>query len=239
MTTIETQETMKTRYIVFIFLFPILYFVNSFTPWSQEFWGNNNHDYYLTYWTSVIILHWVSVLLALFFLKKSNLKLSDVGFNLRVKGRIILFSTFLLISIGILFLTEWSLNYVSIDVAKLNNLNNFYPRTLIERIFWILFAFSIGFCEEFIYRGFCIKMLESKGISKWIAILIAALPFVFIHGYTSITSIASFAGYLIFGLVFGLIFVLSKRLWIPMIIHMLFYVWAMMAIFQCISRGGL
>src|SRR5262245_44199979 len=56
------------------------------------------------------------------------------------------------------------------------------PVTMTERLFWIFVSFTAGFCEEVVYRGFSIRVLQWRNIPTWLAVGVATLAFFFIHG---------------------------------------------------------
>jgi hypothetical protein len=89
-----------------------------------------------------------------------------------------------------------------------------------------------GLAEEIVYRGFAIKALVSNKINKWLAVLIASIPFIFQHG---LKSIDQFWWFLITGIIFGIIYVFRKNLYLNIIIHWLVILSAMLGIFQVLE----
>lgn len=208
----------------------------SLTPWADELFVKGNGDLFIPFWSGIIVLHWVSVFVVKVFLKHENRTFRDIGYGLNTKKTIILVLSYLAVALLVLGFTEWSLKYVSIDENKLAGLSNFYPKTTLQRIFFIITVFTAGFCEEIVYRGYAITKLIDIRINKWLAIIPAGIAFVLMHGIVAVTSCGQFLFYFAFAVVFGAIFVLSKRLLPNIIIHLLFDLTAMMAIFQAISR---
>lgn len=101
--------------------------------------------------------------------------------------------------------------------------------------FFILTVFTAGFCEEIVYRGYAITKLIDIRVNKWLVIIPAGIAFTLTHGIVAVTAYSQFFFYFAFAVVFGVIFVSGKRLLPNMIIHILFDLTAMMAIFQAIS----
>ena len=93
-------------------------------------------------------------------------------------------------------------------------------------------ALTAGLAEEIVYRGFAIKALTSNKINKWVAVFIATVPFIFQHG---LKSIDQFWWFLTWGVVFGVLFVLLKKLTFNIIIHWLVILSAMIAVMQVIQ----
>lgn len=215
--------------------FPFIYILYSLTPMAKELFTKNNIDFFIPFWSGIIVLHWISFFIVKAFLKQENKTLKDIGYGLSGKKTILLIVSYLVFALLILGFTEMSINYVSIDQEKLANLSNFYPKNLQQRLFFIAMVFTTGFCEEIIYRGFAItKLSDYKIINKWIAIIPAGISFVFIHG---IFGFNQFLFYFISALIFGAIYVLNKkRLLLNIILHLLFDISAMMAIFQAINK---
>ncbi|MCC8034556.1 MAG: CPBP family intramembrane metalloprotease [Rikenellaceae bacterium] len=222
------KRTIKTWHLLVTFLFPALYFLNAMTPWAVRLWGGGDRGSYISYWIGVCVLHWISAGLVLRFLKKDGLSLRDIGYNLRKKGNLILAGSLLAFALAVFFLTE-SIAPAEVKVEA-GLMSMFYPLTTGERLFWILCCFTAGFCEELVYRGYNISMLRYKGVNKWVAMLIAVFPFILIHSFAPIYSGYLFGVYFSAGIIFGLIFLLTKRLWIPMAIHCAYNLTAMMAV---------
>lgn len=213
--------------------FPLLYILFGKTSVAIELFVNKNLDYYIPFWGGIIILHWLSVLAVIQFLKSQKKTLADIGYKLSKKGTLYLVGGYLIVAILMLIGVEFMLNTVEIDTSKFANISGLIPKTTSHRIFFILLVFSTGFCEEIVYRGFAITKLNEIGINKWIAVIIAAFLFVGIHGINAYTNRFLF----LFGgaILFSLTFILSKRLLPSILIHLIINLSAMMAILQLIE----
>lgn len=224
------METKKitTWHLFLTFLFPVFYFLLAMTPWGVELFGKGNRDFYVLYWIGVMVLHWISAGLVFWFLKRDGLSLKDLDFGIRKKGAIILVCSFLAFALLIFFFVEsMSPDQTAVQAGVLTA---FYPVTTNERLLWILCCFTAGFCEELVYRGYNISMLRFKGVNKWLALFIAAFPFVFIHSFAAISSVTMFATYFVAALIFGLLYLLTRRLWVPIAVHCVYNLTAMMAV---------
>ncbi len=213
--------------------FPILYMLFGKTSIAIELFANKNLDYYIPFWGGIIILHWASVFVVMLFLKSEQKTLTDIGYKLSRKGTLLLIGGYLLVASLVLVGVEVMLSNVVIDSSQFGSISGLVPKTTSHRIFFILLVFSTGFCEEIVYRGFAITRLEKMGINKWIALGIAAFVFIGIHGINAYSK--SFIFYFGGGLMFGLIFLFSKRLLPSMLIHLAINLSAMMAIIQIIK----
>jgi hypothetical protein len=83
----------------------------------------------------------------------------------------------------------------------------------------MLCAISAGFCEELIYRGFGIRVLQGRGMRTWLAVLLASLSFVMIHG---VSAVFLFPFLFIAGLIFSGIFLWRKSLTLGICLHAMF-----------------
>lgn len=226
----------KRNLLIILVGFPLIYFLYSLTPWANELFVKGNSDLFIPFWSGIIVLHWISVFVVKILLKQENRTFQDIGYGLNTKKTIILVLSYLTVALLVFAFTEWSLKYVSIDENKLVSLSNFFPKTTPQRILFIITVFTAGFCEEIVYRGYAITKLVDLKINKWLAIIPAGIAFVLIHGIVAVTAYNQFVFYFAFALILGVIFVLSKRLLPNMIIHLLFDLMAMMAIFQAINN---
>lgn len=216
--------------LLIIIGFPILYMLFGKTHIATELFGNKNLDYYIPFWGGIIILHWASVFAFTQLLKSQSKKLADIGYKLSRKGTLLFIGGYVLVALLVLVGVEVILSNVELDRSQFETISGLIPKTTSHRIFFILLVFSTGFCEEIVYRGFAISQLEKIGLNKWIALVVAALVFIGIHGINAYTNrfLFLFGG----GIMFGLVFLYSKRLLPSMLIHLLINLSAMMAILQ-------
>ena len=121
-----------------------------------------------------------------------------------------------------------------VDVEKLQSLSSLTPKTTVSRVIFIFMALVAGLSEEIVYRGFAIRALESHKINKWVAVVLASIPFIFQHG---LKSIDQFWWFLTTGIIFGVLFLARKNLTlnIIIIIHWLVILSAMVAVLQVLE----
>jgi len=213
--------------------FPIVYILFGKTFIATELFVHDNLEYYLPFWGGIIIIHWLSVLVIIKFLKSQGKTLADIGYKLSAKGTTYLIGSYLIVAVLVLIGVEIMLSNATVDPSKFGTISGLIPKTTLHRIFFILLVLSTGICEEIVYRGFAITQLSEIGIHKWIAVIIAAFVFIGIHGINAYTNrfLFLFGG----GLVFGITFSLSKRLLPAILIHLLINLSAMLAIAQIID----
>jgi|HubBroStandDraft_6_1064221.scaffolds.fasta_scaffold00723_4 membrane protease YdiL (CAAX protease family) len=106
-------------------------------------------------------------------------------------------------------------------VAKsLERLNFILPGTAEERRWFVLVAITAGVCEEILYRGFLIQYFREQPVHLGLvqALVLSACVFGIAHLYQGIIGIVQTA---ILGALFGVLFVTTGSLVLPMILHAL------------------
>ena len=141
---------------------------------------------------------------------------------------------FLVEAVIALFFGMTFLPYAIVGWKKLNNrprtyrsakalrsLEYFFPATQTERHWWVLVSITAGVCEETLFRGF---MLHYLHVLPWtlnltLALLISSLVFGLNHLFYG--SVGGVVGTAIVGFLFGLLFLLSGNLVLPVVLHAL------------------
>ena len=106
-------------------------------------------------------------------------------------------------------------------VAKsLERLNFILPGTAEERRWFVLVAITAGVCEEILYRGFLIQYFRELPVHVGLteALVMSACVFGIAHLYQGIMGIVQTA---ILGAIFGVLFVATGSLFLPMVLHAL------------------
>ena len=203
--------------------FPLLYLANSFMPWSFRLFAHHDRAWYLAFGVSLLVLHWLSVIVALVAVKRAGAPLAELGFRWQFTQT----SLFVAIVIATGALLVWLSTTWEAGQPPQESWQMLYPFTLVERVFWIAVSLSAGFCEEFVYRGFAIRVLQARGWKTWQAVGLATLSFVFIHG---VAALFGFPFYFLAGLIFAAIFLWRKSLAPGMYLHALFDLMAILAL---------
>lgn len=112
-------------------------------------------------------------------------------------------------------LTKRPLKYSS---AALKSFSYFFPATWTERRWWVFVCITAGGCEETLFRGF---MLHYLHVFPWtlnltLALLISSVVFGSNHLYQGAGGVAGSA---IVGFLFGLLFLLTGNLLLPILFH--------------------
>lgn len=106
-------------------------------------------------------------------------------------------------------------------IAKsLEKLNFILPKTAEERRWFVLVAITAGVCEEMLYRGFFIQYFRELPFAIGLigALILSSCVFGFAHLYQGVVGIVQTT---ILGAIFGLIFIVTGSLLLPMVLHAL------------------
>lgn len=212
--------------------FPVIATLISLLLINRTLITNLGLDFFNTFWSIIIIWYIVQIYIVYKVIQTSGWGWSDIGFTLSKKKTAYFISGFFLVAFGLLLFIELALANSVVDSEKMQSLSGLTPKTTTSRIIFIFMALVAGLSEEIVYRGFAIKALESHKINKWIAVILASIPFIFQHG---LKSIDQFWWFLITGILFGVLFVAFKKLTVNIIIHWLVILSAMAAILQVIQ----
>ena len=119
------------------------------------------------------------------------------------------FMIFALVFLNVLHLALSSLGLpISKDIALI------LPRTIAERIIWIILAIMTGVSEEICFRGFVISRMGILTRSVWPGVVLGSLAFSIGHSYQGIGGVIVIGTY---GLMFALLF-LARGSLVPCII---------------------
>ena len=94
------------------------------------------------------------------------------------------------------------------------------PTTIAQRWAFVLVCLTAGIAEEWIYRGFVLHFLVSAipAVNGWIVVLAAAAMFGIAHAYQGKVGTALTG---VLGFLFGLLYIGTGSLLLPMILHAL------------------
>jgi uncharacterized protein len=191
-------------------------------------------NYGITIKIIIIIWYLIQIYLIARIIRSEGWSWTDIGYSFNTKKTLYFCLGYLTFAFGLLFFIEYTLATKELDSEKLKSVVNLSPDNTIERIFFIFLGLVAGLSEEFVYRGFAIKALISNRINKWLAVLIAAIPFVFQHGIKAY-QLNWATWYLVWGIVLGCLFLFLKKLNLNIIIHWLVILSGMVAILQAVK----
>jgi hypothetical protein len=212
--------------------FPIVSTLVSFLLLDRSLLSWTGVDFFTAFWVLITCWYLAQIAILAKVLRSSGWSWSDIGYSFNRKKTTYFVAGYLIFAFALLGFIEFALANASADPEKvkgLSDLANLTPKNLPQRIVFIFMGLAAGLCEELVYRGFAIRAMKSRGINHWLATFIAAFPFVFQHG---LKSIDQFQWFFIWGIVFGALFIISKRLYINIVIHWLVIISALLAILQ-------
>lgn len=143
----------------------------------------------------------------------------DLWVRLLVWAVVIIFIALILLPVAIVIWKsvrkkprKWS------SAAALKSLSYFLPATWVERRWFSFLCITAGICEETLFRGFLLHYLH---VVPWtlnltLALLLASVLFGLQHLYLGAGGVASTC---LSGVVFGLLFLLTGNLLLPMLLH--------------------
>jgi membrane protease YdiL (CAAX protease family) len=106
--------------------------------------------------------------------------------------------------------------YSQADALK--SFDYFFPATWTERRWWVFICITAGVCEETLFRGFLLHYLRvfPWTVNLTVALVSSSVIFGLNHLYGGISGVVSSA---VTGFVFGLLFLLTGNLLLPMVLH--------------------
>jgi membrane protease YdiL (CAAX protease family) len=213
--------------------FPIVHYLYSLALLHRDLFTFGGLDFFLTFWLGSAVIYLAKIFVVLRLIAGSGWTPADIGYNLSRKGTGILTVSYFVSALLLVLLLEMALGQVSLDPDRLATMRDLYPDTTAKRLVFIVMAFAAGMSEEIVYRGFAIRALESVGTHRWPAVFLAAVPFVFQHGIKSLDQFWWFFGN---GVVFGIIFIATKRLLPNILLHWLIILSALFGVFTAVAQ---
>jgi membrane protease YdiL (CAAX protease family) len=95
-----------------------------------------------------------------------------------------------------------------------------WPRTRAERRMFVAVAATAAVCEELLYRGFLLAVVEIvlPGVPPWPALFVAAALFGFAHLYQGAAGVVVTG---LMGAIVGAIYIATGSLLVPVVLHLL------------------
>jgi uncharacterized protein len=198
--------------LVFTFVFIILF------PLADAFvYARLQTALHVYLWNMLAL--WTFTLIAIALLYRDGFTLAQFGQNLGVYPRNILtIAGVVILVIAVMLLNNRQKRKIAPEqlAKQTENIRKLIPTTPAERLALIPLAFTAGFCEEFLYRGYLLNIAASATKSLWVGLLISSICFGFAHLYQGRKGII---GTSISGLVFGMIFLASRSLLPGQLLH--------------------
>ena len=215
--------------------FPLFSTLLSLLLLNQSIVSGSGISFFAFFWTVITVWYAVQIWLLRQTLKEAGQSWESIGFTSSRKRISQLIAGYLSVALLLFAFIELALANAPVDAEKmkaLSDLSNLTPTTTAERAIYIAMGLVAGLAEELVYRGYAITSLMNYRLNKWVAAVLAAIPFVFQHGLKSIDQFGWFFGW---GIVFGALFLFSKKLYANIIIHWLVILSALAGILQALK----
>jgi membrane protease YdiL (CAAX protease family) len=162
--------------------------------------------------TTLHVYLWTLALISIALLYRDRFTLAQFAQNLGVFPRNILTVVgVVILVVAVIFLNKHQKRKITPEqyAKQIENIRKLIPATPAERPVAVPLAFTAGFCEEFLYRGYLLNIATSATKSLWVDLIISSIFFGFGHLYQGRNGVI---GASIGGVVFGLIFLCSRSL---------------------------
>ncbi len=197
-----------TYFTVFFLLvgwpFFSLVFMGDITPSDLSF-QNRTYQIYLP----TVIIEWLLFLLILLTVKKEEGKfsLAQIGFRQFNLKNFLLGFGFVIISN--IVLVGVALIIKGMGILPQRDLSFLMPKSLGEKLWWLLMSFSAAVCEETAFRGYLLTKLNLWIKNIWLIAILSSLAFGLGHIYQGVGGVILTA---LYGFFFSLLFLWRKSL---------------------------
>lgn len=122
------------------------------------------------------------------------------------------------LGIGVLSMSIIFLVLMGTEAIRVGNQWN-NPQFSSSNLVYLVFFIAVGFCEEFLFRGYIMKTLEDRGNPRWFIYIFSSILFAVAHmGNMEVNAIALLNIFLV-GLLFAYMFRVTGSLWLPIGFH--------------------
>ncbi len=205
----EKKPIPRITYFTVLFLligWPLisLVFMGDYSPQDLSF-----QDLTYQIYLPTIIIEWLLFLLILLTIKRETgkLALKQIGFNQFNFKNLWLGFGFVIISnivlVGVAFVIR------GMGILPQKDLTFLMPRSLAEKLWWILMSFSAAVCEETAFRGYLLTKLNLWIKNIWLIAILSSLAFGLGHIYQGLGGVILTA---LYGFFFSLLFLWRKTL---------------------------
>lgn len=233
MSAIPSPARMPLRSLLLVLLgFPAVSTLLSLLLLHRSAFAAAGMEFRPAFWSLITLWYGVQIAVLGVVLRRAGWRWSDIGYGLSRRKTALFVAGYLVFAFALVAFVELALAGAGDRAGSakaLSDLANLAPQTTAERIVYVFMGLAAGLCEELVYRGFAIAGLRSRGLHAALAVPLAAIPFVFQHG---LKSLDQFWWFLAWGLVFGVAFVLLKKLYANIVVHWLVILSALAAVLQ-------
>lgn len=219
-------------YIVFLVVLAIIFTILSVVGALKE---KKRKDAVITekmqckHYIHIIALLWGATLAVFAMSFIGNVSFADIGFR-QISFNYNIWFTAVTLALSVLALAFFMHKLIGTlvsekirekmekQILEVEGVGGLLPRTKKEKRLWSLISFSAGTCEEIIYRGFLVFLLQAifPDISVVMIILITFAAFGIAHLYQGLQGVI---GTGVMGVLFMSLFLVTGSLILPMLLH--------------------
>lgn len=203
--------------IIVLFIMPLLWGTGTISIRAANFHHDLDRPSFWTFFLTILVLEWLAFFLICFVTKPKMTEYLSINEAFLSRNKILLLSGFT----GLLILAGLAPNYLYAgNLPSHSLLGSIGPVSSQQRVAFIFLSLTAGICEEVIFRGYGISLLERIFKNKAAALIVSSAAFMSLHGIAFLPWYLLFQ-YFIIGLIFGFFFQKFRRLEILIIIHFL------------------
>jgi membrane protease YdiL (CAAX protease family) len=186
---------------------PVLYTLITPTYFSWIAGGSAPRSHWWPFFAWILFWEWMPFSVLWWALRRNGHLWSEIGidWSFFVRYRIAFLAVLAVLTITAVMAPRFLYHG---PVPRVSQTYSFLPVTGLERVFFLAAAVSAGICEEICYRGLPLRMFAGSATQAWLVLPVTMVAFVFIHGRFGASLAPS---YLIFGFLFGGVFILLGR----------------------------
>lgn len=192
-------------------------------------------EFFTALWALIVCWYLAQIAILSRVLKAAGWRWADIGYAFDRRKTAYLIGGYLVFALALLGFIELAVAQSGTDPAKLaalSDLADLTPTNSAARVVFVCMALVAALSEELVYRGFAITALKSRGVNPWLANLFASIPFVLQHG---LKAMDQFWWFFVWAIVFGGIFIVTKRLYLNIVVHWLLILSAMTAVLSALK----
>lgn len=202
-------------YVVLIILAVVwpatsFYFLSSQLELAKDITDPLREIYYPT-----MVIQLATLLLVLFAVRSEQVTLADIGLTRFTRWTVLQAAAFFVAANAALSILQLAISVQAPE--SFAEITSLLPKTLYEKIVWVILCIIVAVSEELIFRGYIItRVAQLTGGRIWIGVLVATLSFASGHLYEGL---GGFALIFIYGLMFAGLFLYARSLYACIIAH--------------------
>ncbi|MEM7086946.1 MAG: type II CAAX endopeptidase family protein [Bacteroidota bacterium] len=203
--------------LITLFVIPLLWGLGIFRVPVSSIFPDLQRPHFWTFFSSILILEWIAFLL-IYRVTSSNMSVYlNINTAFLRKKRYLLIISFIVICILSYFAPLYLYESIPSESVVLGRIG---PVSNLERLAFVFLSLTAGICEEVIFRGYGISVLEKVFKNKLLPLVITSGAFMALHGIAFLPWFL-LVQYFIVGMIFGYFFQKYRRLEILIIVHFL------------------